>query len=38
VDKIVVSKAPNYGTEYEPVPIEERVKIHWAKPKEGSAA
>lgn len=38
VDKIVVSKAPNFGTGYEPVPIEERVKIEWAKPKEGSAA
>ncbi|MDO0926771.1 recombinase family protein [Streptomyces sp. TG1A-8] len=37
VDKIVVAKAPNFGTGYEPVPIEERVKITWAKPKEGSA-
>ncbi|QBZ73426.1 serine integrase [Streptomyces phage Heather] len=38
VDKIVVSKAPNHGTQYEPVPIEDRVKIEWAKPAEGSAA
>ncbi|QBZ73369.1 serine integrase [Streptomyces phage RemusLoopin] len=37
VDKIVVSKAPNYGTQYEPVPIEERVKIEWAKPAESAA-
>jgi DNA invertase Pin-like site-specific DNA recombinase len=38
VDKVTVAKAPNYGTGYEPVPIEERVKIEWAKPKAGSAA